>query len=243
MRWIISNYVLGIVCATGLLLLVPDRPCFGQGLLDFQFDPNGPLILGINGSLDYNASTGEFSGTSLPLTLSSSTLPGGESFVRFSGNPQLSFDLFVNPNGTFQKDPDGFNLSGTLSIGGTKISGTLLSGNFTAFGAESPGLPTWVANALVTPTGGLLTQAQTLANGSTLPPQFPIRGLSIGIDFFAENVTSGTLGDFTQSFSSSSIKDDTGLTMAPEPATWMLWTVAIAILSVFGFVTKRGTRR
>lgn len=135
MRRNISTGLAGIVCAAGLLLLGPDRPCYGQGLLPFTFDPNGPTFLGTNGSLSYDASTGEFQGTGLPLTLSSPLLPGS-GFVRFSGNPQLSFDLFVNPDGTFRRDGAGFDLTGTLSIGATNISGTLLSGDFTAFGAE-----------------------------------------------------------------------------------------------------------
>ncbi len=147
MRRMTSTHLLGIVCATGLLLLGPARPSFGGGLLNFQFDPNGPAGLTINGGLSYDASTGEFSGTSVPLTLSSSTIPGGAGFVRFSGDPQLSFDLFVNQDGTFAGNGAGFDLTGTLSIGGTNISGTLLTGDFTAFGAEPAGPPTWVANA------------------------------------------------------------------------------------------------
>ena len=237
MRRNISTGLAGIVCAAGLLLLGPDRPCDAD-LLNFQFDPNGPTILATNGSLSYDASTGEFQGTSLPLTLTSPLLPGS-GFVRFSGDPQLSFDLFVNPDGTFQKDPDGFNLTGTLSIGGTNISGTLLSGDFTAFGADPAGPPTWVANALVDTTGGLLTQPTLLADGTTLPTLFPAGGAPLGIDFFVENVTSGTLGDFTESFSSGKVKVQGGPTLVPEPPSWAIAAIGLVVLSLFTLIRKR----
>jgi hypothetical protein len=208
-------------------------------LLPFSFDPNGPTFLGANGILSYDASTGEFSGTARPLTLSSPQLPGGSGFVRFSGDSQLGFDFFVNPDGTFQRDPDGFNLTGTLSIGGTKISGTLLSGDFTAFGAEPTGPPTWVANALFDTSGGLLTQPIPLADGMTLPAQFAIGGPPVGMDFFAENVTSGTLGNFTASFSSDKVKPQGGPVGVPEPSSWVPAMIALIVLGLFRRVRKR----
>jgi hypothetical protein len=54
----------------------------------------------------------------------------GGGFVRFSGDPRLSADLFVNPDGTFRSTGAGFDLTGTLPIGGAKISGTVLEGAF-----------------------------------------------------------------------------------------------------------------
>ncbi len=240
MRRNTSTYLAGIFCATVLLFLAPDRPCRGQGLLPFQFDPNGPAGLGINSDLSYDASTGEFRGTSLPLTLSSSTLPGGADFVRFSGDPLLSFDFFVNPDGTFRSDGSGFDLTGTISIGGTNISGTLLSGDFTAFGADPASPPTWVANALFDTTGGLLTQSNPLADGTTLPAQFPIDGTQVGIDFDIEHDSSGTLGDFTQDFSGDG-KVVFGPTSIPEPASWVLALIGIVVVGSIGLVKKRTT--
>jgi hypothetical protein len=233
-----SNFLALIVCTAGLSLLGPGRSCHGGGLLPFAFDPNGPTFLGANGSLSYDASIGEFRGTALPLTLSSPLLPGGADFVRFSGNPQLSFEFFVNPDGTFQKDGSGFDLTGTLSIGGTTISGTLLSGDFTAFGAEPAGPPTWVANALFDTSGGLLTEPIPLADGTTLPAPFAIGGPPVGVDFFAENIASSTLGDFTASFSGK-IKDQGGPVSIAEPSSWVLAMIAIILLGLLGPVRKR----
>jgi hypothetical protein len=235
MRRTTSTHLVRIVCTAGLLLLGPARLGYGQ-LLNIQFNPNGPVFLAANGSLNYDVATGEFSGTGVPLTYSSSTLPGG-GFVTFSGNPQFSFDLFVNPDGTFRSNGAGFDLSGTLNVGGTAISGTLLSGDFTAFGSEPAGPPTWVSNALFDATGGALTAPIPLADGSTLPTQFSIGGSLVGIDFFAENVTSGTLGDFHQSFGSDDLKSMGGATI-PEPASGVLAMIAVAVLCCFGLVKK-----
>src|SRR5262249_27595643 len=201
MRRMNLTQLLGIVCTTGLLLLGSERPCFGWDLLAFQFDPNGPLIVGSGGSLNYNASTGEFSGTSVPLTLSSPLLPGGVGSAPFASDSLLSFDLFVNTDGTFRSDPDGFNLNGNLTIDATETNSlnALISGGFLTFKLGVLGEPTiLVINSLVTPDDGFLTRQETLADGTPLPPLFPI-GRPIGIEFLVDNLTSGTPGDFTQS--------------------------------------------
>ena len=190
MRRNTSTYLAGIVCTASLLLLGPDRRCYAD-LLNFQFDPNGPTILATNGSLSYDASTGEFQGTALPLTLSSPLLPGSGT-VSFSGDSQLSFDFFVNPDGTFRSDPDGFNLTGTLSIDGTKISGGLLSGDFYDFGAEPAGPPTWVSNALLDTTGGLLATYLTVVGEPILPPLFPKGDLQSGSSSLSRMSPGGT---------------------------------------------------
>ncbi len=233
-----STHVAAIAFACGLLFLGPDRPCHAGGLLQFQFDPNGPTIAAANGTLNYDASTGEFSGSAAPLTLSSTLLPGS-GVATFSSDSVLSFDFFVNPDGSFRSDPDGFNLNGTLSIGGDRITGGLLSGDFYAFGAEPAGPPAWVANALADPNGGLLSRYETLVDGSILPPLFPVGGLPMGIDFFVEGVTSGVLGDFSQSFSGYNLKEDVGLASIPEPSSGMMAIIAIMVLSVFRFARKR----
>jgi hypothetical protein len=214
---------------------VPARPCRAD-LLGLPFDPNGPSVLATNGSLSYTAATGEFSSTAVPLAYSSPTLPGG-GFVRFSGGAE-TIDLFVDPDGTFRGDGSGMQLKGTLSIGGTSISGTLLSGDITAFGADSAGPPTWASNELFTVTGGLLTAPILLNNGEILPSQFTVGSL-VGAIEFAENVKSGTLGDFTHDFRSGNVKDTDGLVMVPEPGT--AWPFLLGMVAVIGFVviTKR----
>jgi hypothetical protein len=99
-----------------------------------------------------------------------------------------------------------------------------------------------VINSLVSPDDGFLTRMETLADGSPLPPLFPI-GRPIGIEFVIGNLTSGTPGDFTQSFSSSSFTTYTGLASVPEPASWVLGMIAMATMGLFGLVTRRGYRR
>ncbi len=238
MHWNTSSRRVAIVWATGLLLLCPSRFCHA-GLLNFQLNPNGPVVLGINGSLSFDSSTGEFSSTTVPLTFSSPTLPGG-GFVRFSGATE-TIDLFVNSDGTFRGNGTGFDLTGALSIGGTNISGTLLTGSITDFGADSAGPPTLAFNGLFKITGGLLTAPIALDGGGTLPTQFPLGAAPGGFILFAETVASGTLGDFTSSFSSTSVKKNDGLVLAsvPEPAT--VWLLVIGLAAIIGFVgiTKR----
>jgi hypothetical protein len=245
-----STDLAGIIWAADASLLGPDQPCHAGGLLSFQLDPNGPTIQASGGSLNYDASTGEFSGSVVPLTLTSPLLPGSPT-VSFSPDSQLTFDFFVNPDGTFRSDPDGFNLNGTITLNlpdGTtpRISGSLLSGDFYAFGAEPEGPPTWVADALANPTGGLLSRSETLADGSTLPPLFPPGYPPIGIVFAVADVTGGTLGDFTQSFSSDSVGTQVGAASVPEPSSGMLAMLAIAVLGLSWFGSgacraRRGT--
>ncbi len=88
----------------------------------------------------------------------------------------------------------------------------------------------------------MLTQSNPLADGTTFPTQFPIGGPPVGIDFLAEHVSSGTLGDFTHNFSDD-FKTIFNPTTIAEPASWALGMIAIVILSGFGFISKRGTRR
>jgi hypothetical protein len=235
-----SSRLAGIVCAAGLLLLGPGRLCQGGDLLAFQLDPNGPAVAGINGRLTYNAATGEFSASVVPLTFSSLDLPGG-GFLRFTGGTE-TIDLFVNPDGSFRTDGTGMQLDGTLSIGGTTISGTLLQGGITAFGAESPGPPVRMFNGLFDITGGLLTAPIPLLGGGTLPSQFPLGGAAGGFILFAETATQGTLGDFTRDFDSSKLKKIDGLALVPEPASWVLSLIAGLVLSTVGLVRYRTLR-
>jgi hypothetical protein len=236
----ISTRLAGIVWAAGLLLLGPGRLCQGGSLLPFQLDPNGPAVAGINGGLTYNAATGEFSASVVPLTYSSLDLPGG-GFIRFEGGRE-TIDLFVNPDGTFRTDGTGMQLNGTLSIGGTTISGTLLSGEITKFGAESSGPPVREFNGLFDITGGLLTAPIPLRGGGILSSQFPLGGAAGGFLLFAENATRGTPGDFTRDFSSGKVKKLDGLALVPEPASWVLAAIASLVLSTVGFVRYRTVR-
>ena len=217
------------LASVSILLLWPGQS--PAGLLTLNFDPNGPSIAAENGALSYNHTTGDFQSTATPVLYSSSNLPGSP--ISFSGSPQLSIDLFVNTNGTFRQNGTGFDLDGTLSIGGSPISGTLLTGDITAFGAEDPEPPPGAFDALFTITGGALA--------GIVPTQFQI-GETAGIELTAENVTSGTLGDFRGSFSSSSVKDIAGA-IVPEPSALTLTATGFGLLLLFRFLGGLRARR
>jgi len=236
MRLNTSKFLALVICTAGLLL-GPSQSCHGGGLLPIPFDPNAAAFLGANGLLSYNVANGEVHSTAsaLALTFNSQTQLGGADFAGLSG--QIDTDFFVNQDGSFRANGSGFALTGILSYDGTNLTGTLLTGNFTNDGPAPAGPPTWTLDALFDVSGGLLTQPNLLANGATLPAQFAIGG-QVGIDFFAENRTSGTLGDFTASFSGK-IKDQGGPVSIAEPSSWALAMIAVVVLSLFGLNKKR----
>jgi hypothetical protein len=204
------------------------------GLLTFNFDPNGPFITTMGGTLSYTRITGDFQSTATPSTYSSSNLFGSP--FSFSGSPQLSIDFTVNADGTFRQNGTGFDLNGTLSTSSFTISGTLLTGDITAFGAQPAGPPTRIFNALFTITGGTLIGIS--------PTQFQI-GETGGIELDAENVTSGTLGDFSASFSGSS-RDFGGAIVGaaiPEPSALTLAATGFGIFLLFRFLGGLSARR
>jgi hypothetical protein len=221
-RWTVRTLGAGLML---LLTAAPGR----AGLLQFQLGT--PVVFSGNGSLTYNATTGEFQSTLTPLTYNSPSLPGG--FVTFSGQGQTTIDLFVNHNGNFQNNGTGFTLTGQVTLGTHTFNDTLLTGDITAFGADAAGPPTRAFNGLFTITGGQLTQNN---GGFTV-------GETGGFILFAENVTSGTLGDFTQSFTSSSVKGPAGPAVSgPEPATLLLGLVGVGGLLLAGRGRKRRRR-
>jgi hypothetical protein len=222
----------GILSAAGLglLALMFSAGQCGAGLLTIPFDPNGPDVTGSGGSLTYNATTGELQGTLTPAFYSSNSLPGPNQILPLSGSPSLSIDLFVNPDGTFKGNGTGFELSGSLSVEGTTISGVLLSGSVSGFGADSAGPPPTEFDGLFTIDGGPLTQSRPLMGGGTLPTQFPIGSFG-GFDLVAEDAISGILGDFQHDFSSGNVNDEAGL-VVPEPSSWALTAAGLTMLLV-----------
>src|SRR5262249_50143663 len=82
--------------------------------------------------------------------------------------------------------------------------------------------------------GGLLTQPIPLSGGGTLPALFSVG--DPGVFFLdAENVTAGTLGDFTASFASTNVKSEV-VAAVPEPPAWLL------LLLGGGWVSRGGRR-
>jgi hypothetical protein len=221
----------GILFSAALWLLLPVSSARGD-LLNFVLDPSSPIIFGINGNLAYNASTGDFQSKSTALTYSPA--PQASGFALFSGTPKISIDLKVDNTGAFQSAGAGIHITGKLDLdgdGNADVSGDLLDGVINNFGAQAAGAPTWLANGTFTITGGELTNSSIpLTGGGTWDGGFPTGTLG-GFYLYAENVSQGTLGDFTKNFSSTRVKSDVGL--VPEPSTWALAAAALAMLAFF----------
>lgn len=225
-----------VLCAL-LLATAPSQ----AGLIPITLDPNGPTIAGeIGGTLSYNAGTGEFLSQTIPTVLSASSLPPPpNALFDFSGT--TSIDLFVNADGSFRGDGSGLSISGgslTLSDG-TTVTGPFLTGTITAFGAQPAGVPTLTFDGLFQVTGGSLTAPIALDSGGSLPALFSV-GQTGGFFVSAEDVTSGTLGDFTSSFSSDSVKDQEG-SIVPEPSSLFLGLAGTGL--VLGWVAARKAAR
>lgn len=216
------------------------HPAIGRaGLLPVQFYPNSPVVSGSGGSLAYDSLTGDFD-----VTLTSRSLVYAAPFVLPRGfalfNGSLSIDLDVDKNGNFVANGTGLELTGTVIINGTTFTGTvanpLLSGDITAFGSDAAGPPTRTFDGLFTIDGGLLTAPPPPGSGEVFGG-FPL-GATGGFLLSAENVSSGTLGDFTSSFRSSSVKPSVGVA-TPEPSSLALVLAAAGVLGAWGLRRKR----
>jgi hypothetical protein len=223
--------VFPVVCA----LLLAAAPSWAGGLIPITLDPNGPTIQGVDGTLSYNAGTNEFQSQTTPAVLGASSLPSMLAFFDFTGTTTI--DLFVNADGSFNRNGSGLSISGgTLTLSdGTVVSGPFLTGTITAFGADPPGPPTRNFDGLFDVLGGSLTAPIALNSGGSLPALFT-EGQTAGFFVSAEDVTSGTLGDFTSSFSSDSVKDEVGA-LIPEPSSLFLGLTGTGL--VLGWVAAR----
>ena len=226
--------------AVSLLLLL--SPSIGRAdFLPIILDPTKEIILDINGTLSYNATTGNFHSVSTALTYAPA--PQASGFAFFAPGSKVTIDLFVKNSGGFNANGTGFNIKGSLDLdgdGNADVSGDLLDGTITNFGAQPAGPPTWVSNGTFTVTGGMLTNNMIpLSGGGTWDGGFPV-GDTGGFFLYAEDVTQGTLGDFSHDFSSGNVKSNEGLAQTvPEPATWALTATALGILSGYGFYRRR----
>lgn len=225
-----------VVCAL-LLAAAPSR----ADLIPITLDPNGPTILGVFGSLSYNAGTGEFQSLTTPADLGAASLPNNmPAFFDFFGTTTI--DLFVNTDGSFNRNGSGLSISGgSLTLpDGTVVSGPFLSGTITAFGADPRGPATRNFDGLFQVTGGSLTAPIALNSKGSLPALFTV-GQTGGFFVSAEDVTSGTLGDFTSSFSSDSVKDEEGALIVPEPSSLFVGLACTGL--VLGWVAARKAAR
>jgi hypothetical protein len=221
------------------LLLVAASSCRADLLL-IPPEPTSPVIASFNGHLSYNATSRIFHSDSNPLSFTDPAF--GTSL--FSGAGQVTIDLTVDHNGNFISSGTGFRLTGSLDLdsdGTPDVSGTLLFGTITAFGADAPGPPSREFDGLFTIEGGQLTQNIPLSGGGTRFGGFSV-GETGGFLLFAENVTSGTLGDFSHDFASSNVKDNEFGTAVPEPSSFVLVLVGGCLLAGLGCFRKRVLR-
>jgi hypothetical protein len=201
-----------------------------------------PIVTSINGTLTYNAATGNFHSDSQAIVIASPSYPGG--FAAFVTPGQVTIDLFVDKSGHFVNNGIGFQMSGSVDFdhdGKADATGTLLTGTITSFQSQAPGPPTRTFEGLFTITGGALTQDVMFSGGGSVFGGYPV-GFTGGFILDAENVSKGILGDFSADFSSTSIKDQEGL-VVPEPSSWALALLGSAELGILDFIRRRTRRR
>jgi hypothetical protein len=235
----------------GFLFLIAAPVCRAD-LVAFTSNPNYAVVVDSNGTLAYDASTGNFQSDSTPLSYTSpftvSNDGGGVAFFTGDGSTNdISVNLLVNPDGSFKGGGTGITITGSIDIDGDGIDDVvtsgpntpLLTGDIYAFGAQAAGPPVIEFDGLFTITGGLLTQNVFLSGGGSTFGGFPL-GATGGFILNAENVTSGTLGDFTQDFSSDAVKATADVATVPEPATSSFLLAGVALLWMMRHRTRRG---
>ena len=218
-----------LAALSALVILLPTRECQAGGLIPITFDQTQPFIAATDGSLSYNASTGDFNVQATGLFYLSNDLPGGAFQVPLDGG-QATIDLTLDQNGNLLG-------RGTLTVTGgidfdqdgqDDATGTLLTGSVTAFGAAGPGPAPWEFDGLFDVTGGALSQASIpLSGGGTFSNLFNT-GEPGGFDLVVEQQVSGILGDFAADFSGNTLKNFPAGLAIPEPSSGALGTIALA---------------
>jgi hypothetical protein len=221
---------------TWLALVLPVLLPFTSARADLvgvEFDPGQPSILSFQGSVTYSAASQTFHSDMTPLTFSAPFVAGG--FTPFTGTGKTSIDLLVDSNGAFVANGTGVSVTGSVNINGTGYTGTdadpLLFGHIISFGAEAAGPPTRLFDGLFVVDGGELIGAGGFFIGE-----------KAGFIIYAENVTTGTLGDFKQDFKSTTDKSELG-PVIPEPRTLFLGCLALGLFAGYGLLRKAAFRR
>ena len=144
-----------LAALSALVILLPTRECQAGGLIPITFDQTQPFIAATDGSLSYNASTGDFNVQATGLFYLSNDLPGERFQVPLDGG-QATIDLTLDQNGNLL-GPGTLTVTGGIDFdqdGTDDATGTLLTGSVTAFGAAGPGPAPWEFDGLFNVTGG-----------------------------------------------------------------------------------------
>jgi len=241
--WRISWALTRLALAVGFVALSPVALCRAGGLLQFSFDQNRPFILATDGSVAYDQASGDFNVQATGLFFLSNHLPNGNTQVPIT-NDAAAINLTVDQNGNLVG-------TGTLTVNGAidfdqdgqnDASGKLLTGTITAFGVAGAGPAPGEFNGLFNFDGGALTQASIpLSGGGTFTDLFKVGEIG-GFDLVVEQQVSGILGDFSTSFSGSTVKGIAVGVYAPEPSTAALGLIALATIAGCGLLRRRGGR-
>jgi hypothetical protein len=235
----ISPRRLALALALAVPFALAPSPCRADLLLPLDFASGAPTVAGSNGGLSYNATTHDLNATltAPSLTYAAPFVNPGQGFA-FITAPKLVIDLMVDNKGNFLGNGSvaltgtvTFKLAdgGSVTFAGTTSANPLLSGTVTAFGADPAGPPSRTFDGYFTITGGALTQTQLDSKGNPVSGGFPL-GDRGGFALFAENVTGGTLGDFTRNFSSSNDKPLVGVLVSGPSSLVLLLSAAVVLL-------------
>jgi hypothetical protein len=233
----ISPRRLGLALALGIQFVLAPSPCRADLLLPLDFASGAPTVAGSNGGLNYNATTHDLNATltAPSLAYAAPFVNPGKGFALITA-PKLVIDLLVDNKGNFL-GTGSVALTGTVTFnladgGSVTFAGTsadpLLSGTIKAFGADPAGPPTRNFDGIFTIDGGALTRTMLDSKGNPVPGGFTLGNLG-GFILSAENVTGGTLGDFTHNFSSSNDKPLVGV-LVPVPSSLVLSLSAAVVL-------------
>jgi hypothetical protein len=231
---------LGALAVAGALLLFAG-PGRADPLLQISL-ADSPTIQSFDGTLTYNATTGEFRADTIPLIINSNNLPPGGGFFDLSMPGSATFDFFVNKSGHLLSNGIGYSLTGSVDLDGdgtNDVSGTLLTGTVVAFGSDPAGPPTRTFDGLFRITGGQLTSSMIpVSGGGTVDVGFRVGQLG-GFFLFAEHVPpqGGTLANYNANFASDTVKDLEGVAVPAPPA------VVLALLGAGLLVAARRGRR
>ncbi len=234
-------YALARLAVLGSLAISYAGESRAGGLIPINFDQNGPFIIATDGSVTYDSSTGDFNVQATGNFFLSNDLPGGLPQVPVNGGTAV-IDLTLDQSGNLL-GPGSIALNGGIDFdqdGTDDVTGSLLTGSVTAFGAATAGPAPWEFDGLFNMTGGGLTQSSIpLSGGGTFTDLFKV-GETGGFDLVIEQQVSGILGDFLADFSGNTVKGIVVGVSVPEPSTATLQIIALASMAGTGLLCRRG---